>query len=246
MLLDLLSSDNYGTYNVKVAQIMGLHTAIYLAEIININRKAINKEKIDNNCFTINRQYIENRTTIDTEEQLKIDKKLSEVGILGMNVDNPDQVYIDVNALTNMIAAGDAKLLERVSRITKLKYVGDMRVGKMTQRQRDAANCKTAISTTNGELLDALSGWVDAVFARPNGFLSKRAVTIFQNELYKYTNGDLDLALKLVDIATVGGYRDFQWAKEEFESRFADTFRRQYSQVAPVKRKTVDSTGEVF
>ena len=110
MLLDLLSSDNYGTYNVKVAQIMGLHTAIYLAEIININRKAINKEKIDNNCFTINRQYIENRTTIDTEEQLKIDKKLSEVGILGMNVDNPDQVYIDVNALTNMIAAGDAKL----------------------------------------------------------------------------------------------------------------------------------------
>ena len=35
-------------------------------------------------------------------------------------------------------------------------------------------------------------------------------------------------------------------AKEEFESRFADTFRRQYSQVAPVKRKTVDSTGEVF
>ena len=216
MLLDLLSSDNYGTYNVKVAQIMGLHTAIYLAEIININRKAINKEKIDNNCFTINRQYIENRTTIDTEEQLKIDKKLSEVGILGMNVDNPDQVYIDVNALTNMIAAGDAKLLERVSRITKLKDVGDMRVGKMTQRQRDAANCKTAISTTNGELLDALSGWVDAVFARPNGFLSKRAVTIFQNELYKYTNGDLDLALKLVD--TVAGYRVFQWAKEEFES----------------------------
>ena len=245
MLLDLLSSDNYVSYNVRVAQIMGLHTAVYLSELININRKAINKEKIDENCFTINRQYIENRTTIDVEEQLKIDKKLQDVGILGKKTDSPDQVYIDVNALTNMIAAGDAKLLDRVTKLTKLKDVGDMRVGKITQKQRDIENCKSAISTTNEELRKALSDWVEGVFARPNGFLSKRAVTTFQNELYAYTNGDLDLALKLVDIATIGGYRNFEWAKNEFEKDYADSFRRQYTQM-PVKRKTVSSAGEVF
>lgn len=245
MLLDLLSSDNYISFNVRVAQLMGLNVAIYLSELININRKAINKERLDNNCFLINRQYIENRTTISVEEQLKIDKKLQDVGILGKKAGSPDEVYIDVNALTNMIAAGDAKLLERVSRITKLKDVGDMKVGRMTQRQRDAENCKSAINTSCDELRSALSDWIDGVFARPNGFLSKRAVTIFQNELYNYTNGDLDLALKLVDIATVGGYRNFEWAKTEFEKDYADSFRRQYTQL-PVRRKTVDSTGEVF
>ena len=70
-------------------------------------------------------------------------------------------------------------------------------------------------------------------------------MTIFQNELYAYTNGDVDLALKLVDIATIGGYRNFEWAKNEFEKDYADSFRRQYTQM-PVKRKTVSSAGEVF
>ena len=84
------------------------------------------------------------------------------------------------------------------------------------------------------EFRDALSGWIESVFARPSGFLSKRAVTIFQNELYDYTHGDLDLALKIIDIATVGGYRNFQWAKDEFETTYADSFRRQYPQT-PVK-----------
>ena len=245
MLLDLLSPDNYVSYNVKVAQLMGMHTAVYLSELININRKAINKDKLDKNCFTINRQYIENRTTLTIEEQLKIDKKLQDVGILGKNVDCPDKVYIDVNALTNMIAAGDAKLLERVSKLTRLKDVGNSVVGRMTQKQRDIENCKTAISTDNQEVKDALSGWIESVFARPSGFLSKRAVTIFQNELYDYTHGDLDLALKIIDIATVGGYRNFQWAKDEFETTYADSFRRQYPQT-PVKRKTIETVGEVF
>ena len=245
MLLDLLSPENYVSYNVKIAQTMGLHAAIYLSELININRKAINKQKIDDHCFTINRQYIENRTTITTEEQLKLDKQLQDVGVLGKKADSPNEVYIDVNALTNMIAAGDAKLLDKVTRLTKLKDIGSAKVGKMTQKQLDIEKCKTAISTTNAELQEALCGWVEGVFMRPNGFLSKRAVTIFQNELYAYTNGDLDLALKLVDIATVGGYRDFQWAKNDFEANYADSFRRQYSQT-PIKRKTVESKGEVF
>lgn len=246
MLLDLLSSDNYVSYNVKIAQLMGLDCAVYLSELININRKAITKDKIEDKCFVINRQYIENRTTLNVDQQLILDSKLKEAGILGKNLDNPDAVYIDANALVNLIAAGDAKLLERVTKLTKLKDVSRVAAGKMTQRMRDMLNCKTAISTDSAELSAALSGWIEGVYAKPNGFLSKRAVTIFQNELYKYTNGDLDLALKLVDIATVGGYRDFRWAVEEFERNYASTFRRQYTQTTPIKKKIADSSGEEF
>ena len=32
MLLDLLSLDNYVNYNIKVAELLGLHTAIYLSK----------------------------------------------------------------------------------------------------------------------------------------------------------------------------------------------------------------------
>lgn len=248
MLFDLLSSDNYVSYNVKIAKEMGLYAAVYLAELININRKAINKQRIDNNCFTVNRQYIEERTTLNIDTQLVLDKKLQEVGVLAKKEGSPDEMYIDANALTNLVAAGDVKLLARVSKITKLDNVGGVANAKITQRQRDMQLCKTAISTTNTELQTALSGWIEGVYARPNGFLSRRAVTIFQNELYKYTNGDLDLALKLVDIATITGYKEFQWVQKKFEDEYAATFRRQYSPSVPtpIKRVTTGDLGEEF
>lgn len=246
MLLDLLSSDNYVSYNVKVAQIMGLDVAVYLAELININHKAINKQKIDNNCFTVNRQYVENRTTLTLEQQIVCDKKLLDAGIIGKNVDKSDEMYIDANALLNLIAAGDAKLLDKVTKITRLADVG--KNGKLTKREMEARTCKSAITTTEKELKNALTQWVDAVYARPGGFLTKRAVEIFERDLYQYTNGDLDLALKLVDIATVGGYRDFNWTKDDFEKNYAATFRRQYAPMnAPIsRRRSSDTNGESF
>ena len=53
MLIDLLSNANLVSYNYKVAQLFGLHTAIYLAELLNINDKAIKKNKLSEGYFAI-------------------------------------------------------------------------------------------------------------------------------------------------------------------------------------------------
>ena len=63
MLIELLSSSNYVNFNIKVAQILGLKSAIYLSQLMDINEKAIRKNKIEDNFFTIDRKYIESRTT---------------------------------------------------------------------------------------------------------------------------------------------------------------------------------------
>ena len=39
MLIELLSLSNYGHFNVKLANALGLHTAIYLNIITDINEK---------------------------------------------------------------------------------------------------------------------------------------------------------------------------------------------------------------
>ena len=52
MLIELLSMSNYAHFNVKLAEILGLHPAIYLALIMDINEKAIRKSKINKNFFT--------------------------------------------------------------------------------------------------------------------------------------------------------------------------------------------------
>ena len=92
MLLDLLSMDNYVSYNIKVAEILGLHPAIYLSELMNINDKAIKKSKTKENYFTVDRSYITRRTTLSKEEQLKIDKQLFEIGLLKPNSDCKDSI----------------------------------------------------------------------------------------------------------------------------------------------------------
>ena len=103
MLLDLLSMDNYVSYNIRVAEIFGLHAAIYLSELLNINGKAIKKEKTKDNYFKLDRKYIVKRTTISTTEQKKIDQELLAVGILKLGED-PDTVTLDIASLTSVVA----------------------------------------------------------------------------------------------------------------------------------------------
>lgn len=48
---------------------MGLHTAIYVNELINISAKALKKNKlIADKFFLLDRKYITRRTTLDDKE----------------------------------------------------------------------------------------------------------------------------------------------------------------------------------
>ena len=58
---------------------------------------------------------------------------------------------------------------------------------KESQRQQYINMLKNSIECSNYELLTALRDWVDGVYARPNGFLSKSAIKIFQDTLNSYT-----------------------------------------------------------
>ena len=78
---------------------------------------------------------------------------------------------------------------------------------------------KQGLNISNSELLEAYKGWIDGVYSNPKGFLSKRSIEIFQNQLNDYTKGDLDVALAILDIATVNGYRDVTWAITKYEER---------------------------
>ena len=69
MLIDLLSTDNLANYNVKIAQVMGLHSAIYINELINISNKATQKNKlVSDKYFILDRKYITKRTNLSVEE----------------------------------------------------------------------------------------------------------------------------------------------------------------------------------
>lgn len=246
MLTDLLCTDNYAMFNTKVASVMGLHAAVYINELLNITQKATQKRKVTEGFVTLNRDYISGRTTLEVAEQLAIDKKLAGVGVLELKSDFPDQIKLNVDTLANLVAADEAALLKKVTKLTTVKTASTSSI-KGSARQRTIAELKDYINCSNAELLAAYHEWVDGVYAKPGGFLSKKAITVFQRELDEFTQGDLDLALKILEIATINGYRCAEWAINLFNKDYAKDFYAKYvteTSSAPVRNVLLSS--EVF
>lgn len=203
MLIELLSSSNYVNFNIKIAQILGLKPAIYLSQIMDINEKAIRKNKVDNNYFTIDRKYVESRTTLTKDEQLSIEKDLLNIGILEKNTEHKNTVCLNITMLTSIMMTPDEDLLKDISSLSKAK--------KKTKSEVIEENLKNNILTTNLELQEAYYEWIESVLAK-KGMMTKAAVIHAQPTLDNFSNRNLDIALKVLEIASIHGYEDINWA----------------------------------
>ena len=215
MLLDLMNSENYISFNIELAHKVGLESAVYCAELLNIYKKAYNKKKlIDNEYIKLDRNYIYDKTSLLIEDQLRCDLNLIKINLIKKNKDNPDVIKLDIQLLASIISSDDIKLKENIKELVTKKSPKGL---KESSRQYMISELKNSIVCSNYELLTALRGWVDGVYANPKGFLSKQSIKLFQDTLNNYTQGDLDLALRIVNIATIQGYRDCQWAINSYE-----------------------------
>ena len=192
-------------------RIFGLNTAVYCAELLNIYKKAVTKKKLynDDKYFKIDRDYIKKQTSIDIDEQLKCDANLLKVNIIKPDESDPDIIFFDVEIYASILSSEDIKLLDKVS--SKVK-VNNPKGTKQAARDRIIVSLKDAIECKTPDVLFALKGWIDSIMSDPKRVMSKQQVIAFKNTLDDYCNGDLQLALKLIEIATIHMYVDCQWA----------------------------------
>lgn len=239
MLIDLLSTNNYVSYNIKLAELLGLHAAIYISELMNINDKAIRKNKITDNYFKLKRDYITSRTTLDEKEQLEIEKNLLKLGILQKGEDEND-LCLNITTLTTIMMSTDEQLIEDVKKVTKSKK----RKSKSTKAEAIKTNLKVYITTTNDELRTAYENWIDAVYDK-DGFMSKVCVTSAQETVDKFSNRNLDVALEILKIASTHCYRDIQWAINVYNKQYTANYRVQpTTRNVPIRNTELSS--EVF
>lgn len=231
MLIDLLSTSNYVSYNIGIANLLGLKMAIYLSEMMNVNGKAIRKRKIDENGFTLDREYIQMRTTITVKEQHELDDQLVRLGVLEIN---DTSLNLDVNKLLGVLIADKKIDIENIKRVVKS-------IEKPTKKQRMADAMKSNISATNVELISAYADWIDSVFAKEN-WMSKKAVIEGQRIVDENSNHDLDVALRIISIATVNGWRDMAWAVERYNKEFSI----RYSNKQTKETKRVGLSEDIF
>lgn len=215
MFIDLLTSSNYITVNIGAIKIFGLNIAVYCSELLNIYKKAYNKKKlIAENYFKLDRKYMTDQTSLSVEDQLKADANLIKIGIITKDSADPDIIKFDFESYASIISSEDVVTIKHISSEVKIKSPRGVR---QSQRQRIINELKNSIVCSDYELLTALRDWVDSIFANPVAYLSKKMIEIFQQTLNTYTKGDLDLALRIVKIATVQSYRDCQWAINLYE-----------------------------
>ena len=238
MLLDVFDNDNSISVNYRTIQIFGLPTAVYLTELINIYKKATRKNKlVEDGYFKVDRKYVNNVLCLTPEEQIICDLNLINTSVLKKSSDNPDILKIDIKLYLSLLCSEDMKLYDDVKKQMKVQKPKGT---KESQRQQYINVLKNSIECSNYELLTALRDWVEGVYARPNGFLSKSSIKIFQDTLNSYTKGDLDLALRVVQIATVQGYRDCQWAINMLEDSEKRKKKQNNSQIRVTEQEVAD------
>lgn len=213
MLVNLLASSNLGTYNITIAHIFGLTSAIYINELINITEKAFRKNKVEEGFICLDRDYITQRTTLSLEEQLDIDKKLIEIGILQKSENG--NLNLNLLELSNIMMCDEETLNANIEQIMK-------RVKKATKKTKEEAIAEKLhahIKTQNAELRGEYYKWIDAVIQK-EGWMSVSAVTCGELIVDNFANHNLDTAITLVRIASINGYRDMQWAVNNFTQNY--------------------------
>lgn len=240
MLIELLSTSNYVSYNIKLAELLGLHAAIYISELMNINDKAIRKNKLNDNYFKLTREYITKRTTLDEKEQLEIEQNLLKLGILEKG-EHDDDLSLNITTLTTLMMSTDEQLLDNVKKLTKLKT----KTPKATKGEKIKEELKTNVVTSNEELREAYYDWIDAVYAK-QGWLSKKAVVCAQSQVDEFSKRNLDVALKLIEIASINGYRDMEWAINKYKSQFNVSYKLTSAPTTPTTTRATELSSEVF
>lgn len=233
MLLDLLSMSNYVQYNVELAHILGLESAIYISELMNINSKAVKKSKIQDGFMTVDRKYIESRTTLKEKKQLELEKELVKFGILKKSDESEDVLSLDVSVIAALVGSDNNEDIKNdIAKVIKKK------ASARSKSEVILSQLKESIVTPNEELRKAYEDWIDSVFAK-QGWMSKKSVISAQTIIDDFANHNLDVALKIIEIASISGYRDMNWAINSYKSNYNVNYRINSTQM-PKKNTAVD------
>jgi hypothetical protein len=174
------------------------------------------------------------RTTIDEAEQLDIEEYLIKLGILEKGEES-DVMSLNITNLTAIMMSPDEQLIDKV----KKKRKRSTSATKATKDDKIKSNLKGNLRVQNPELREAYEGWIDTIYDK-QGWMSVKCVTVAETTIDSFSNRNLDVALKLLEIASVHGYRDIQWAINKYNQEFKVSYS-----TSPEVRKVVTNNSQL-
>lgn len=220
MWLDVMSPYNELPINVKLANMLGLKTAVYWAELMNVYARVVNKfmDELESNegYFELDRDYVTRRTTLSVEEQLEIDAGLERLGVLTKKSDNePNSIKVDVKKFCACLVEDDVDAIWQIQKAAKLNRQDQAKAKKAAIK----ANLLGSLRETDPDVLTAYHHWIDALLEAKKP-VTKQALDIYQTNLGNYTDNK-QAKIKILEIATTNAYQEFAWSARIYEKDYA-------------------------
>ena len=217
MLLDLIDTNNYAMYNIKLAQTIGLEAAVYCSQLLTIQSKAQRKKKMVGDYFCVDRDFIKRQTCLTNERQIALDAELVKLQVLKRDETNLDLLLVNIDILSSLIANEDIDLQANLNQL----FITDKQAKKEAKQQAIKQKLMASLKCPNVEMQVALGNWIDAVNANPKvPPVNKVLLKKFYDDVNAYTKGeDLDLALWIINTSAAYGWRDAQWAIQRHQEQ---------------------------
>ena len=226
---------------------MGLNCAVYLGEILRQYEVALNDGNVKNGKFFIDRTTARVRTTIIKSEQLKYDGILSEILVIKKESSASDDISIDFEKLISIMTAEDEKTVKTLKEVSSTTKREQKENAAEAKTEHVASSLKAYINTTNVDLYNAYSKWIDVLLRSNNKkYVTKGCIIEAQEVINKSTevliNGEmkhnLEMALDILDIATNFEYTNIEWALKKYKSK---TGNFQNVLNTPIKQMSADA-----
>lgn len=212
------------TYNVNIAQKIGLLDSIYLQAIMEIENEKGEPFRPDSAKI-----YIDYGIEVDCQDDL-----LSNLISNGL-------VEKQKGGKINVLPSGLLNLFKEQSQVAVAQ----------PQKSNNKSDCiKQAllkvIHTDDSELKHAYEDWIDTMYAK-RGYLTKAQVELFQQDVEAYVNDSIDNPqLAILQVAIMRGYINANWCIN-YINQNPNEFKRKKQVIPTVTIDTKNSLGnEVF
>ena len=202
MSVDVFNSSNYLSFNVTAANVLGLDTAVYCAELMSIYGRE--SQSSDDGFVELDRKAIESRTTLNEKSQVACEDLLCELRIVERK---DDSFRFDFPMFRDVLTTANTTSLRKL--VKKKKSYADAKRGAI------AKALKSNVDVEDESVRKSMERWVDALMSTNK--LSTESVTQFQTVLKKYAGKDVTVALDVLNVAIAQKYVNCVWAIDAYE-----------------------------
>lgn len=234
------------SYDVGIAKIFGISTAIYLAYIqllVDLN---------DNNDVQLSLSKIDAITGLDSDKVVQVENQLTSYGILSKKqrkgIENY-RVIVNWDVLADYISKNNKQLAEKYYLLNcaiPTNFKKDSR-NRLTKRDKAFYNIKNNIEEDNPVIKQLLLDWIDRVQTDPRNFaFTLASAQININELREFSNNDSNIESEILKIAIKRSICDLSNAIKIYRENQRNKSMNNFASYSEIKSTGEEASEEVF